>query len=126
MLRNTSSGTIVWDCAVCGSTEPGVAEDARISGKVHGAGDTNETYRQVIRNSALDPSNQCVKRLCPGAKCGRDYMTQIRVGDNESIVYTCKCGVVQAGATDSGSAAAAGSGGSGSAAAAAAGSAKSK
>ena len=89
MIRDPSSGTVVFRCP-CGVEEKGAPEDARISGAVLGAGETTEMYRLLIKTAPFDRTNQLVARLCPD--CGLDYMTQIRVGDSETIVYKCKCG----------------------------------
>jgi DNA-directed RNA polymerase subunit M/transcription elongation factor TFIIS len=89
MIRDPSSGAVVFRCP-CGTEEKGAPEDARISGAVLGAGETTEMYRLLIRTAPFDRTNQLVKRLC--SDCGLDYMTQIRVGDDEVIIYKCKCG----------------------------------
>jgi hypothetical protein len=89
MVRDPSSGVVVFRCP-CGVEEPGTPEDARIGGAVLGAGETTEMYRRLIQTAPFDRTNQLVKRPCRG--CGLDYMTQIRVGDAEVIVYKCDCG----------------------------------
>lgn len=94
MTRDTSTGAIVFQC-VCGTTEPGHPEDARIAGAVLGAGETTEMYQRLIHTAPFDRTNQLVRRQC--AECGRDYMTQIRVGEAEVIVYKCKCGAEDGG-----------------------------
>ena len=87
MLRDTTSGSVVFRCH-CGSSEAGSATDARIAGAVLGAGETIEMYRRLIQTAAFDRTNQQVRRLC--VECGLDYMTQIRVGDAEIIIYKCR------------------------------------
>jgi DNA-directed RNA polymerase subunit M/transcription elongation factor TFIIS len=94
MTRDTSTGAVVFQC-VCGVATPGRAEDARIGGAVLGAGETTEMYRRLIQTAPFDRTNQLVRRLC--TRCGRDYMTQIRVGEAEVIVYKCKCGAEESG-----------------------------
>lgn len=89
MTRDPSSGRVVYRCA-CGAEEPGGPEDARVFGQVLGAGETTEMYRLLIKTAPFDRTNQLVARDCPN--CGLDYMTQIRVGEAEVIVYKCKCG----------------------------------
>ncbi|GFR89419.1 BA71V-C122R [Elysia marginata] len=89
MVRATSSGVVTFVC-FCGVQEEGSSEDARIAGDVLNAGETEEMYRRLIKNAAFDRVNQQVKRDCP--KCGLDYMTQIRVGAREVVVWTCTCG----------------------------------
>ena len=89
MVRDPSAGVVVFRCP-CGAEESGAPEDARVGGAVLGAGETTEMYRRLIQTAPFDRTNQLVKRPCPD--CGLDYMTQIRVGDSEVIVYKCKCG----------------------------------
>lgn len=89
MTRDTSSGTVNFIC-YCGYHVEGTSEDVRISGDVLNAGETEEMYRRLIRNAPFDRVNQQVKRDCP--KCGLDYMTQIRVGSREIVIWVCKCG----------------------------------
>lgn len=89
MRRRTASGKVVYWCP-CGVEEPGDASDARIGGNVLGAGQTPMIYYHLIRTASFDRTNQLVERQCPN--CPLDYMTQIRVGDAEIIIYTCKCG----------------------------------
>ena len=92
MVRDTSSGEVRFSCTVCGEIVPGDAYDARVGGAVLGAGETTEMYKRLIQVSPFDRVNQLVAKSCP--KCGLDYMTQIRVGESEAIVYTCKCGEI--------------------------------
>lgn len=95
LVRDTSSGEVRFTCTVCGTAVPGDAYDARVGGAVLGAGETTEMYKRLIQTASFDRCNQLVARLC--TECGLDYMTQIRVGESESIVYTCKCGVIISG-----------------------------
>jgi DNA-directed RNA polymerase subunit M/transcription elongation factor TFIIS len=94
MSRDTSSGRVKFRCP-CSNTVDGTAKDARISGAVLGAGQTTEMYRLLIQTAPYDRTNQLVARTCP--ECGLDYMTQIRVGDAEIIIYKCKCGFEEKG-----------------------------
>jgi DNA-directed RNA polymerase subunit M/transcription elongation factor TFIIS len=94
MIRDPSSGAVVFRCA-CGTEEAGGPEDARVFGVVLGAGETTEMYRLLIKTAPFDRTNQIVARACP--ECGLDYMTQIRVGDAEVIVFKCKCGYEEGG-----------------------------
>jgi ribosomal protein L37AE/L43A len=89
MERDTSSGSVVFVC-YCGYRIPGGPMDARLAGGVLHSGQTTAMYERLIRNSAHDRVNQQVSKDCP--QCGLDYMTQIRVGEQEIVVWTCKCG----------------------------------
>lgn len=88
-MRDSSTGAVVFRCTTCGAEAKAGAKDARIGGAVHGAGETVEMYRNLIRNAPFDRTNQLVARDC--AKCGRDYQVQIRVGASEVIIHRCKC-----------------------------------
>lgn len=92
LVRDTSSGEVRFSCTVCGTAVAGDEYDARVGGAALGAGETTAMYRKLIRTASHDRVNQLVRRQC--TKCGLDYMTQIRVGEIEAIVYTCKCGEV--------------------------------
>ena len=89
MVRDTGTGSIMFNC-YCGVQEKGDKMDALIASDVLHTGQTAEMYRRLMRNAAHDRVNQQVKKDCPN--CGRDYMTQIRVGDREVVVWVCKCG----------------------------------
>ena len=96
MYRDTSSGTVNFIC-FCGVREEGGAGDARISGAVLNAGEDEEMYQRLIRNAPNDRVNQLVARDC--TECGLDYMTQIRVGSREIVIWVCKCGHSSSSAT---------------------------
>lgn len=89
MTRDTSSASVSFAC-FCGVKIEGTPEDARIAGDVLHAGETEEMYRRLIKNAAFDRTNQQVLRDCPD--CDRDYMTQIRVGAREVVMWVCTCG----------------------------------
>jgi len=89
MERKTTTGAVVFHCS-CGITEKGTPYDSRISGAVLGASETKGMFHRLIQTSAHDRVDMTVRRYC--AKCGLDYMTQIRVGESQSIIYKCKCG----------------------------------
>ena len=92
MKRDTATGEILFKC-FCGEVSKGAPEDAHIANDILHAGETAEMYRRLIANAAHDRVNQQVERDCPD--CGLDYMTQIRVGTREIVVWTCKCGRVE-------------------------------
>jgi DNA-directed RNA polymerase subunit M/transcription elongation factor TFIIS len=92
MVLETSSGAVTYHCTVCQEVVVGTEWDARVGGSVLGSGETTEKYKLLIEVSPHDKTNQLVAKDCE--RCGLDYMTQIRVGDSEVIVHTCKCGAV--------------------------------
>lgn len=89
MRRDVSTGAVRFVC-VCGVTAEGGPGDARIAGGVFGGQNSKDRYRRLIASSAFDPVNQKVRRRCP--KCPRDFLTQLRIGQEEVVVWTCTCG----------------------------------
>jgi|FLOH01.1.fsa_nt_gi DNA-directed RNA polymerase subunit M/transcription elongation factor TFIIS len=94
LQRSTQIGSIVFHCNVCFTEEPGDEWDSLIM--IGGpeddvqSGAEEKKYEKLIATAAFDQVNEKIKKECP--KCGLDYMTQIRVGDQERIIYKCKCG----------------------------------
>ena len=89
MRRDPSTGVVKFHCS-CGYEEVGTPADARIEGKQLTSSETTEMYENLLKTAAHDRVNQLVHRLCKA--CGLDYMTQVRVGKAEAIIYKCKCG----------------------------------
>ncbi|MDE2099323.1 MAG: hypothetical protein KGL39_18865 [Patescibacteria group bacterium] len=90
MVWNTDTGDLVYTCTVCGQTEPGDDWDVRVAGSSTSSSETKELYKNYLAIASHDRTAQLVARDC--TKCGLDYMTQVRVGSNELVVFTCKCG----------------------------------
>ena len=82
-----TSDVVSFKCK-CGRIEYGSAEDVRIFG--NSSDDGGSKYSTFISNSSFDPTTIKVKRQC--SKCPLDYMTQIQIGPNNDVIYTCKCG----------------------------------
>jgi DNA-directed RNA polymerase subunit M/transcription elongation factor TFIIS len=89
LLRTTLSGEVKFQCS-CGLLQPGTDFDTRIAGGTLGSQETSLMYSQLLRTAAFDRTNHLIERFC--YTCGLNYMTLIRVGENESIIYKCKCG----------------------------------
>ena len=87
---NISGATIGFSCPSCGKTAVATPEDLLIEQKLGKMTDTRMLYANLIRNAAEDRVNLQVARDCP--ECGLDYMAILRLGEEESIVYKCKCG----------------------------------
>lgn len=94
MERVIAVDKIIFRC-FCGTEIAGGPEDARIASHVYHAGETADKYQKLILNSPHDRTNQQVRKDCP--QCGLDYLTQLRIGPEEVIIYTCKCGYVSTG-----------------------------
>ena len=82
-------GSIVFNC-ICGYTEKTEPEDVLISNITLNSTETTEMYNNLIELAPFDRTTQLISLDCPN--CGVDYMSQIRVGMSEIIVYRCKCG----------------------------------
>jgi DNA-directed RNA polymerase subunit M/transcription elongation factor TFIIS len=95
MKKDTSSGSIEFKCPTCMEKVAGDRWDRRIGGKIISSSETTGLYQKLLENAAFDRVNQLVRRDCKS--CGLDYMTQIRVGDNETIIHLCKCGLMETG-----------------------------
>ena len=89
MQKNTTAtGEIVFQCR-CQQ----VNGDGNDTLMAEGYIETNEAAQQhmvFIENSPYDPAANIVMRDCP--KCGLNYLTLIRVGVNETTMYSCTCG----------------------------------
>jgi DNA-directed RNA polymerase subunit M/transcription elongation factor TFIIS len=82
-------GSVIFKC-ICGNTEPTLPSDVSIDDSQLGSTQTIEMYNNLIDLAPFDRTNQLIKKDCPN--CGLDYLTQIRVGSSEIIIYRCKCG----------------------------------
>ena len=87
-------GAVVFNC-VCGNSEESKPEDVLISNITLNYTETTEMYNNLIELAPFDRTTQLIKFDCPN--CGRDYVSQIRVGTSEIIVYRCKCGYKKVG-----------------------------
>jgi hypothetical protein len=90
MVRDVSTGAVAYNCTVCGETAAGGDDDTLILTLTLGDDETTDMYTRLIEVAPFDQTNQIVDRQCQN--CGLDYMTLIRVGDQEKIVFACSCG----------------------------------
>lgn len=91
LIRAPTEEGIEHVCSVCGTRVPGTPMDARIGGSQAGGEQVAQLYKVPIRIAPFDPTTQQVAELC--TNCGRDYMSLVRVGDQEIAILACKCGV---------------------------------
>jgi DNA-directed RNA polymerase subunit M/transcription elongation factor TFIIS len=89
MAEDTSLGYVVFRCH-CGEEVRGTPSDARVGGATQEDRETVELYATLLANAAHDRVNQQVAREC--LECGLDYMTLVRLGENEVVLFVCKCG----------------------------------
>jgi DNA-directed RNA polymerase subunit M/transcription elongation factor TFIIS len=91
MVNDAAASEATWVCPSCKKKVPAEKWDLLVSTEIiMTEGSDNAMYDTIIRTSAHDPTCQQVMRDC--AKCGRDYMTQIRIGEEERVLFTCPCG----------------------------------
>lgn len=82
------SGDIVFECR-CKRQIPGGPADTLMSERIVGVR-SNMLFDVMIENSSHDLAKNVVRQNCP--KCPLDFMTLVRVGADESVIYTCICG----------------------------------
>ncbi len=85
------TGVIMFTCS-CGVTKLGTNNDTLILEEFPEMADMTQKYDAFIESSAHDPAGYIIKVDCP--ECHVDFMTLIRVGANETVMYTCTCGYV--------------------------------
>jgi len=90
MARVIMQGKVYFQC-VCSKLVPGTRADTLIQNELHQAQEVTAMNDRLIGNAAYDRVNQQVMKDCPG-ECGRDYMTQLRIGQREVVVHVCPCG----------------------------------
>jgi hypothetical protein len=89
MGKSTESGRLLFLCG-CGNMMQGTAEDTLIEEGQPGNVESNLKHATFLENSPFDPAANRVKKTCPG--CGIDFMTLVRLGSEEVVIYTCGCG----------------------------------
>lgn len=89
MTRQIDGGRVSFVCP-CGNRAEGNSSDRLI--KVGGASAVTQTdkYSTLLSNASFSRTMLRVEKECP--KCGLPYMALVRVGDEETIILTCKCG----------------------------------
>lgn len=89
MSKRTATGAIVFHCR-CQVQLNGNPEDSLMFEDLLETSESNLKHEVFIENSAFDPARNIVLKDCP--KCGLDFLTMIRVGVNEVVMYSCSCG----------------------------------
>lgn len=89
MVRKCGTTDIYYECP-CGNTVPGTASDRVIRSGGQKNIDRAEMYGDIIRNA---PNSRTMYRVdSPCDNCGMPYMTQVRVGSEETVIHVCECG----------------------------------
>jgi DNA-directed RNA polymerase subunit M/transcription elongation factor TFIIS len=89
MQKNTTAaGDIVFQCKC--QQIAGTSDDTLMAEGFVETGEAAQKHMVFIENSSHDPAANIIMRDCP--KCNLNYLTLIRVGVNETTMYSCTCG----------------------------------
>lgn len=90
MVRDTTTGVVIFKCTTCGNEEAGTVEDVKIKSELFGKTELVDKYGLSIKMAPFDRTTHQVQKKCEN--CGREYMTQISVGQQDKIIiHRCKC-----------------------------------
>ena len=87
----TSLGEILFTCK-CMNQVPGEPSDTLMAEEYLETGESNLKHQVFIEQSPYDSARSIVLRDCPN--CSLPYLTFIRIGTQETSMYTCDCGFV--------------------------------
>jgi len=92
LTRQIDGGRILFVCTICQFSEPGNDHDVKVATGLMRTSDEDDIgkYHRLLENASFDRVNQQVAKDC--AKCGLDYMTQIRLSHSETVIWSCQCG----------------------------------
>jgi hypothetical protein len=89
MERIIRDGKVDFVCS-CGGAVTGSGADRLINVEGAKRAEAIDKYKIMLDNVAFSPTGLRVDCQCD--ECGLTYMSQVRVGDEETIVRVCKCG----------------------------------
>lgn len=92
MVRIIGDGRVLFQCP-CGHKVEGGDEDRLVRAAGGSVTYQADKYDTLLRNAAQSRTMMRVEADCE--KCGLPYMAQVRVGDEETIIRSCKCGFRQ-------------------------------
>lgn len=85
----TAAGNIIFTCKCFRQTYGGPA-DTLMAEHYYETSESNQKHEIFIEQSSFDAAANIVMKDCP--KCHLNFLTMIRVGTNETTMYTCTCG----------------------------------
>lgn len=92
MSKNTSAaGNVVFLCR-CQLIIEGDADDSLMAEEYLETTESDQKHEVFIENSPFDAAANVVLKDCP--KCKLNFMVMIRIGVNETSMYTCSCGFI--------------------------------
>jgi DNA-directed RNA polymerase subunit M/transcription elongation factor TFIIS len=94
MVRVVADGEVYFQCP-CSAREKGKPEDRLLKSGGNTSVGNSEKYNTLTATAAHSQAVLKVAKDCPS--CGLPYLTLVRVGDEETIIFTCKnCGRIPA------------------------------
>ena len=91
LIPSVKTGELTFHCK-CGKIYTSDANDTLRFEEYMESSESKEKYQTFIDNSAFDPAGYKINKLCD--ECKMPYLTLIRVGKDEKLMYTCTCGKV--------------------------------
>jgi DNA-directed RNA polymerase subunit M/transcription elongation factor TFIIS len=89
MIKDTTTGQIIFKCN-CSNKMDGKPEDTLMYEEHLEARHSNLKHEVFIENAPYDPAAFIIKEPC--LNCSLPYLTSIRVGVQEQVIYVCRCG----------------------------------
>ena len=86
---DAQTGNITFMC-ICTYRELGGAEDTLMREEVFLESSSLAIYYDLIENSPFDTAGSKINKPCPS--CKLDFLTLIRISEQEIVMYTCTCG----------------------------------
>ena len=87
----TDLGSLKFRCISCENIyESDESDTLMATGHIEDTTHLDLKYEVFVENSPHDPTNKLISKECPN--CKKNYMTMIRIGVDEKILYTCDCG----------------------------------
>jgi hypothetical protein len=89
MVKDTSTGNIIFKCN-CNNIIVGSADDSLMYEEHLETSHSNLKHEVFIENAPFDPAAFIINTPC--GNCSLPYLTSIRVGMQEQVLYVCSCG----------------------------------
>lgn len=91
LVKNiTTDDKIVFECLSCDLRVAGTDDDTLLEEEFMESAITDLKHEQFVLNSPFDDAGNKVLRDCK--RCGLNFMTKIRRGEMQTVLYTCTCG----------------------------------
>jgi DNA-directed RNA polymerase subunit M/transcription elongation factor TFIIS len=92
MTKNTTPvGSVLFTCK-CQLVDEGGPDDTLIDSEYLETAESNIKHQIFIENSPYDAAANIVLKDCP--ICKLNFLVMLRIGSNETTMYTCSCGFV--------------------------------